>query len=76
MQILNENYWTERYQLGNTGWDTGSITTPLKTYFDQLSDKNIKILIPGSGNSYEASYLFKQGFSEVYIFDISLYPLT
>ncbi|MEM8965330.1 MAG: methyltransferase [Bacteroidota bacterium] len=76
MQILNENYWTERYQLGNTGWDTGSITTPLKTYFDQLSDKNIKILIPGSGNSYEASYLFKQGFSEVYIVDISQYPLT
>ncbi len=75
METLNENYWTQRYQLGNTGWDTGSITPPLKIYFDQLYDKNIKILIPGSGNSYEAAYLFEQGFSQVHIVDISKHPL-
>jgi len=75
MESLNENYWTQRYQRGNTGWDAGDITTPLKTYFKQLSDKNIKILIPGSGNSYEAAYLFEQKFANVYIIDVSRHPL-
>lgn len=75
MEILNEKYWTDRYQQGKTGWDAGAITTPLKTYIDQLSDKNIKILIPGSGNSYEAAYLFEKGFANVYIVDISQHPL-
>ncbi|WKN41999.1 methyltransferase domain-containing protein [Tunicatimonas pelagia] len=76
METLNENYWTKRYMLGNTGWDAGSITTPLKTYIDQLHDKNMKILIPGSGNSYEAGYLFEGGFSQVFIVDLSERPLA
>ena len=31
-----ENYWSDRYRQGNTPWDAGGITTPLKTYFDQF----------------------------------------
>lgn len=76
MDALNEHYWTNRYQQGQTGWDVGAATTPIKEYVDQLTDKNIKILIPGSGNSYEAVYLFNQGFTRVFIVDISEYPLT
>ncbi len=75
VEILNESYWTNRYQQGKTGWDAGAITTPLKAYIDQLSDKNIKILIPGSGNSYEAAYLFEEGFANAFIVDISKHPL-
>lgn len=75
METLNEHYWTYRYLHDQTGWDAGGVTTPLKAYIDQLTDKNIKILIPGSGNSYEAAYLFEQGFSNVFIVDISDYPL-
>ncbi|MGD1893794.1 MAG: methyltransferase domain-containing protein [Cyclobacteriaceae bacterium] len=75
MEILNESYWTNRYQQEKTGWHAGAITTPLKTYIDQLSDKNIKILIPGSGNSYEAAYLFERSFANVFIVDISKHPL-
>ena len=26
------NYWEERYQKGETGWDAGKITTPIKEY--------------------------------------------
>jgi SAM-dependent methyltransferase len=73
---LDENFWTLKYQTEKTGWDIGYISTPLKTYIDQLTDKNLKILIPGGGNSYEAEYLFKQGFSQVYVADISKVPLN
>lgn len=38
---------------------------------DQLDDKSIKILLPGSGNGYEAEYLFKQGFQQVYYMDFA-----
>lgn len=72
---LDKAFWDERYLTGQTGWNIGYPSTPLKEYFDQLEDKNLKILIPGCGNSYEAEYLFKNGFTNVYIADISPYPL-
>lgn len=71
----NENFWSKKYQANQTGWDIGHISTPLKEYIDQLTDKNLKILIPGGGNSYEAEYLFKIGFKNVYVADISEIPL-
>lgn len=70
-----EAYWTNRYHENLTGWDIGSPSTPLKEYIDQLEDKHLKILIPGAGNAYEAEYLFNQGFTNVYVLDISKYPL-
>ena len=72
---LDKNFWNRRYQSGETGWDAGKITTPLKEYFDQLKDKNIKILIPGCGFGHEARYLWEQGFKNVYIADLSEIPL-
>lgn len=71
MQVIDKNFWEKRWENNETGWDAGNITTPLKTYFDQLKDKNIKILIPGCGNAYEAEYLFEQGFKNTYIIDIA-----
>ena len=75
MDTLNEDYWTERYQNNATGWDIGYVSTPIKEYIDQLADKDIKILIPGAGNSYEAEYLIKSGFNNVSICDFSIEPL-
>ena len=71
-----ESFWKEMYNNGQTGWDIGSISTPLKTYFDQLAPKNIRILIPGCGNAYEAEYLFEKGFTNVFLADISNVPLN
>jgi methyl halide transferase len=71
---LNKDFWTSRYETANTGWDTGSITTPLKTYFNQLTDKSLTILIPGCGNGYEAEYLHQNGF-DVTVVDLSSFPL-
>ncbi|MTI21736.1 methyltransferase domain-containing protein [Fulvivirga sp. RKSG066] len=73
--IHDETYWTNRYETGQIQWDAGDITTPLKTYFDGLTDKSIKILIPGCGNAYEAIYLWRQGFKNVYLADVSKRPL-
>lgn len=72
---LDVNFWDSRYRTGQTGWDMGTVSPPLKGYIDQLEDKDLKILIPGAGNSYEAEYLFKKGFKNVTVVDISGYPL-
>lgn len=72
---LDEAYWTQRYGQHQTGWDLGRVSPPLRTYIDQLTDKDYTILIPGSGNSYEAVYLYNHGFKKVYILDISEEPL-
>jgi methyl halide transferase len=70
-----EAYWSNRYEVQSTGWDIGAPSTPLKTYLDQLSDKNLRILIPGADNAYEAEYLFRSGFKNVFVMDISALPL-
>lgn len=72
---LNRDYWEERYAVNNLGWDIGSVSTPLKEYIDQLEDKNLKILIPGAGNGYEAIYLHRSGFTNVYVLDLARQPL-
>jgi len=71
MEVIDKNFWEKRWENNETGWDAGTITAPLKAYFDQLKDKNIKILIPGCGNAHEAEYLFEQGFKNTYIIDIA-----
>ncbi|UCS91481.1 SAM-dependent methyltransferase [Echinicola marina] len=74
-ELFDENYWTSRYHLNQTGWDVGEATNPLKQYLDQIANKEIKILIPGAGNAYEAAYAYNIGFKNVNILDISLLPL-
>jgi len=69
--VLDEQFWDDRYKSENTGWDIGYVSTPLKDYFNQLENKNLSILIPGGGNSYEAEYLFKKGFKNVFVIDLS-----
>lgn len=69
--LLDASFWDNKYQNNDIGWDVGEITTPLKTYFDQLTDKEQYILIPGGGNSYEARYLQSLGFKNVFVVDLS-----
>lgn len=70
-----EEYWSKRYEDNRTGWDIGAPSNPLKNYIDQLDNKELRILIPGAGNAYEAEYLFEQGFKQVFVLDISEKPL-
>jgi len=74
--MSEEAYWTQRYEEGLTGWDIGAVSTPIAEYVDQLEDaKDLRILLPGAGNSYEAQYLHEQGYRHVYVMDISKRPL-
>lgn len=71
-----KSFWSLRYKEERTGWDLGEISPPLKEYFDQLTNKDVKILIPGAGNSYEAEYLFENGFRNIHVLDIAQEPLN
>lgn len=72
-KTLNDEYWNTRYLKGETGWDVGSATPALTSYFNTITDKSISILIPGCGNAYEAEYLLKSGFTNITLLDISEY---
>jgi SAM-dependent methyltransferase len=69
--LLPAQFWDARYTSRQTAWDIGHASTPLKEYIDQLTDKNIRILIPGVGKSYEAVYLAEKGFTDITVIDIS-----
>jgi len=72
---FSAKYWEDKYQNDKTGWNIGYPSTPIKTYIDQLTNKNIKILIPGAGNAYEAEYLHNSGFTNVWVIDLAKSPL-
>lgn len=71
---MNKEYWEDRYKAKMLGWDIGYVSTPIKTYIDQLINKDMRILVPGSGFGYEAIYLFKSGFKNVFVLDITKEP--
>ena len=68
---LTKNFWNNRYKNKETGWDIGYASTPLKNYIEQLENKEIRMLIPGCGNAYEAEYLHLKGFKNVFLLDIA-----
>lgn len=73
---LGDQFWTNKYENNQVGWDVGYVSTPLKTYFDQIESRDLRILIPGAGNAYEAEYLWNNDFKNVYVADVSELPLA
>lgn len=76
MKIADKTYWNNRWENGETNWDIGYPSTPLKEYIDTLTDKGMAILIPGCGNAYEAEYLHRNGFTNVYVVDFAAKALA
>lgn len=74
--FLSAEFWNQRYLHNQIGWDLGQISEPIKEYVDQLSSKELSILIPGCGSGHEARYLHEIGFQNVHILDFSPLPLT
>lgn len=68
---LDAAYWNLQYQQQLTVWDMGMVSPPLKAYFDQLSNKALRILIPGCGFAHEADYLLQLGFQNITLIDLS-----
>ncbi len=68
---MSKEFWENRWQTNKTGWDLGEISPPLLNYINQLTNKELKILIPGCGNAYEAEYLYANGFKNTFIVPIN-----
>lgn len=79
MQDINSQYfWQSRYENGETEWDMGGVSPPIKAYIDSVlkaADRSLSILIAGAGNAYEAQYLHELGFTHVYVLDFAQMPL-
>lgn len=71
---LDRSFWQARYENAETGWDIGGPSTPLKSYLDQLTNKEWRILIPGAGRAYEAEYAHRLGFKYVFVIDLTDLP--
>ena len=69
--MTDKAFWESKWQQGQTGWDLKGVSPAIKVYIDQLTNKNLRILIPGCGNAYEAEYLLQQGFNHVTVIDIA-----
>lgn len=72
---LNARYWNNRYINKDTGWDLGGVSTPLVEYVDQLKTRELRVLMPGAGNAYDAMYLYESGFKNTEVLDFAKMPL-
>ncbi|MBL7472515.1 methyltransferase [Robertkochia sediminum] len=72
---LSADFWENRYRNCQTGWDIGYASEAITHYAGQLPRKDLKILIPGAGNAYEAAWLHEKGFQDVTIIDIAPTPI-
>ena len=68
---LDKMYWNQRWTTQQTGWDIGFTSPALMDYFQQLENKDARILIPGCGNAYEAEALLQLGFTNITLVDIA-----
>lgn len=69
--LLDQEYWNNRYLDENHPWDASAPTPPLQHFIDSLTDKKLKILVPGAGFGHEAAYLYNNGFTNTFICDWS-----
>lgn len=74
--VDHPEFWSQRYKNGQTGWDIGTVSTPIKEYCDQIEDKSIEILIPGCGRAWEALNLLENDFTNVHVLDFAPEPLS
>ena len=68
---LDQDYWNQRWEKNETGWDIGAAAPAIVEYMNQFPDKKAKILIPGCGNAHEAAYLVENGFRDITLIDIA-----
>lgn len=63
--------WENRWKNHQLGWDIGYPAPAITSHFEHIQQKHARILIPGCGNAYEAEYLFQNGWTNVFVIDIS-----
>lgn len=68
------NFWEQRWQNQQTGWDLGAPSPPLIEYLQQIPAEKratLRVLIPGCGNGHEAFWMVRHGFQHVTLLDIA-----
>lgn len=68
------NFWEQRWQNQQTGWDLGAASPPLIEYLEQIPAEKratLRVLIPGCGNGHEAFWMVRHGFQYVTLLDIA-----
>jgi histidinol-phosphate phosphatase family protein len=68
---IDAEYWKKRWENADTPWDIGYATPAITKFVGQLPNKDLRILIPGAGNAYEADWLWRNGFQQVDVVDFS-----
>jgi methyl halide transferase len=68
--MTDSHYWSDRWSKGETGWDAGKATSPLVRFIDGLSNRELRVLVPGAGSGWEVEYLWRRGFREVQALDV------
>ncbi|MCU0327549.1 MAG: TPMT family class I SAM-dependent methyltransferase [Chitinophagales bacterium] len=68
---FSKEFWEEKWLSKSTGWDIGYASPALTHFIDRLEYRQLKILIPGCGNAYEAEYLNQNGFTDITLIDIA-----
>lgn len=71
MRNFDQEYWNNKWEKSQIGWDIGSASTAISEYFLQVDNKDLKILIPGCGNAHEAELLLGEGFKNITLLDIA-----
>lgn len=67
---LDAQYWEKRYVEETWGWDIGH-ASPALTDYASLYPTDSRILIPGCGHAYEAEWLWKNGYKNITLIDVS-----
>jgi len=71
MGETSKNFWNNRWETGQTGWDIGTPAPAFVSYFSNFLQKNAAVLIPGCGNGHEAEFLLSIGFTNITVIDIA-----
>ncbi len=59
--VESSEFWSRKYQSGETRWDLGSPNEPLRSILPRLKLPKSRILVLGSGNGHDAALLAKMG---------------
>ncbi len=71
MQEFDKKYWNKLFNDNRIGWDIGYVSPSIAEYFNQVENKEAKILVPGAGNAYEVEFLYENGFKNIFMLDFS-----
>lgn len=63
MTNLNPNFWQERFETGQTGWDRGAPSPQLLHWLVSGILTPCRIAIPGCGRGWEVAELARSGFT-------------